>query len=422
VRSRRVFAFCALFVVPIRLGALPDVRLPDAAAQAVTYRGFVDARATLYPQDTPTDPVNASGDLLARGELFVTPAAWLQIAVGLDARGNTHDQVELTRRLDFDDRAPRRPLLSIRRLSATVQHRALTLDVGKQFIRWGKADIVTPTDHFAPRDFLNVIDTEFLAVTGVRAAVLRGGDTVEVVVVPRMTPSRTPLFAQRWAAVPPGAEGLRIVDGGALLARGAMAGARWSHIGARFEMSLSYVDGLNHMPNIDTHVPIVPGELVVTRVYPDVVSYGADAAVPTRWFTVKGEWAYFTSSSPDADAYVLYVVQLERLAGEWVLVGGYAGEVVTERRAPLTFAPNRGLTRSVMGRAAYTIDANRSAAVEAAVRQNGDGGYAKVEYTQARGQHWRWTVAGALLAGRATDFLGQYRRNSHVSAALRYSF
>jgi hypothetical protein len=59
---------------------------------------------------------------------------------------------------------------------------------------------------------------------------------------------------------------------------------------------------------------------------------------------------------------------------------------------------------------------------EGAVRQNGDGVYAKAEYSQARGQHWRATVSGVAIAGHTDDFLGQYRRNSHVAVALRYSF
>ena len=42
---------------------------------------------------------------------------------------------------------------------ATVAAGGFTLDVGKQFIRWGRADVLNPTDRFAPRDFLNVIDT-----------------------------------------------------------------------------------------------------------------------------------------------------------------------------------------------------------------------------------------------------------------------
>ncbi|PYQ80952.1 MAG: hypothetical protein DMG03_21185, partial [Acidobacteria bacterium] len=123
-----------------------------------------------------------------------------------------------------------------------------------------------------------------------------------------------------------------------------------------------------------------------------------------------------------ADEYILYVVQIERQTGEWLLVGGYAGEAVTEPRGSLTFAPDRGLTRSLVGRASYTLDVNRSIAFEGALRQNGDGEYAKLEYSQARGQHWRATLTAVGIGGHADDFLGQYHRNSHFTATVRYSF
>jgi hypothetical protein len=144
--------------------------------------------------------------------------------------------------------------------------------------------------------------------------------------------------------------------------------------------------------------------------------------VPTPWFTLKSEAAYFTSSTPLTDEYVLYVVQLERQTGEWVIVAGYAGEAITRRRSTLAFAPDRGMTRSIVGRASYTIDPVRTLAFETAVRQNGDGLYGKVEYSQARGQHWRATVTAVGIGGQPDDFLGQYQRNSHVALALRYSF
>ncbi len=362
-----------------------------ARAQMVSQRGFVEGRAFLFPQDAPNDTVNLVGDVLVREELFVKPAPWIQFAAGFDARANTHDQVDHSWRVDFSDRGTRRPALSVRRLSATVRYRHLTVDAGKQFIRWGKTDIVTPTDHFAPRDYLNVVDNELLAVTGVRTAVQAGAETVEAVVVPRLTPSRVPLIDQRWTVVPPAAAAAAIVDGGAQFPDGAQAGVRWAHTGAGFEYSLSYFDGFNHLPNIDvsttlnsepagTACPVCSASIMIRRTYPAIKSYGADAAVPTRWFTIKGETAYFTSSSPATDEYVLYVVQLERQTGEWLLVAGYAGEAVTERRAVLTFAPDRGLARSIVARASYTIDPNRSLAIETAVRQDGAGVYVKPEY------------------------------------------
>ena len=162
--------------------------------------------------------------------------------------------------------------------------------------------------------------------------------------------------------------------------------------------------------------------IALHRSYAPLRSAGADAAVPLPWFTVKGEAAYFNTTSPTADDVVLYVVQMERQSGELSLVGGYAGEVVTTRRSDFEFSPERGLTRAFLGRAAYTLDAAREVSVDIAVRQNGDGAWLKAVYSHARGAHWRATLGGAVIAGKASDFFGQYRRNSHLTATLRYSF
>jgi hypothetical protein len=412
--SPKGFAFVSLvsFVVSVC----------PASAQTVTQRGFVDATVVLFPQKATNDTTRLVGNLLAREELFFKPASWVQFAAGFDGRANSHDEVERSWRLDIRDRGTLRPALSARRLSATVTRGPLTVDVGKQFIRWGKADIVTPTDHFAPRDFLGVIDNEFLAVSGARASAQWRSESFDGVWVAYFTPSRTPLLNQRWTAVPAGAEAVTLFDASGPLPKGSQAGVRWGHITGRYEFSLSYFNGFNHLPNLAIMPGPSPLGVGIAKSYPDLQSYGFDLAVPTGWLTVKGEAAYFTSTTPDSDDYVLYVVQLERQSGEWTFVGGYAGEVVTERRAQFTFAPDRGLTRSIVARAAYTIDVNRSTAVETAIRQNGHGAYVKGEYSQARGQHWRATVTGALIRGRDDDFLGQYRRNSHVTLSVRYSF
>jgi hypothetical protein len=375
-----------------------------------------------FPQEAPNDPTRGVGDLLAREEVFLKPATWLQFGAGLDLRANSHDQVEDSWRVDVSDRGTLRPRIAIRRLSATFTRGPLTVDAGKQFIRWGKTDILNPTDRFAPRDFLTVVDTEFLGVTGVRGVVQVRDETFEAVWLPRFTPSRVPLIDQRWTVVPPGAADVPLVDGGARFPDGSQAGVRWGHVGGGLEYSLSFFNGFNNLPNIDVAVQQAPLSVALTRSYPAIRTYGGDAAVPTRWFTVKGEAAYFTTTSPATDEYILYVVQLERQSGEWVIVAGYAGEVVTLRRSTLDFAPDRGLTKSIVARASYTIGPTRSVAFESAIRQNGAGMLAKGEYSQARGNHWRTTFTGALIRGEADDFLGQYRLNSYLKAALRYSF
>ena len=95
---------------------------------------------------------------------------------------------------------------------------------------------------------------------------------------------------------------------------------------------------------------------------------------------------------------------------------------MTTARAQVAFAPDRGLTKAFLGRASYTIDTNRGVAFEGAVRQNGDGTWLRCEYSQASGQHLRFTARATLIAGEPSDFLGRYDRNSHVTGGLRYSF
>ena len=311
---------------------------------------------------------------------------------------------------------------AVRRLSATLTHGPWTVDVGRQFIRWGKTDIVTPTDHFAPRDFVNVVNSEFLAVSGVRTAWQARADTVDVVWVPRMTPSRMPILGQRWTVLPASSTALTLRPVTPTFPSRDQLGVRWSRNSGGYEWSASLFDGVNSMPDVVALPGLSPVEVLTVRQYPRLRAYGADLAAPNRWFTLKAEASVSTSPDARTDSYVLYGVQAERQAGEWMLLAGYAGEHVTTRRVAQAFAPDRGLSRAVVARASYTVDTNRSASVETAVRQNGHGVYVKGEYSQAHGPHWRATLSGVVIGGRDDDFLGQFRSNSNVSVALRYSY
>jgi hypothetical protein len=419
-RSRR----CGESVEAV-LRALAGLAWLSAAAsgQAFSQRGFVEFRNFAYPQTAPGDSGRLVSEQLLRWEATLRLNSWLQLNAGADARFDSHRQFERAWRLDWADRRKQRPALSVRRLSLLAHRGGFTFEGGRQFIRWGKTDILNPTDRFAPKDFLNVLTTDFLGVTALRATWERGGETLDVVVQPVFTPSRTPLLNQRWAALPEEARQFTLLEAPVRYPGRAATGARWNHVGDGYELSLSFYDGFNHLPVYSARQAPLPAPAVVfERIHPQMRMYGADAAVPTRWLTLKGEAAYFTSNSPLADNYVLYVIQAERQRGEWLFVGGYAGEAVTERRVQIDFAPDRGLAKTFLGRASYNIDTNRSVAVEGAVRQNGNGFYGKVEYTQAAGTHWRVTLAANLLRGSAEDFLGQYRRNSNLMVVLRYSF
>ena len=168
-------------VLAIALGLVAS----PAAGQAVSQAGFVEGQGYWFPEVTFNDSAHYVGDALLRQEVVLRPAKWIQFVAGAELRANSHGQVEDEWRLDWDDRGLLRPRAAVRQLVAKITAGRFRLDVGKQFVRWGRADIVYPTDRFAPRDYLNVVTTELLPVIGARALLQAGSETFEGAWVPR---------------------------------------------------------------------------------------------------------------------------------------------------------------------------------------------------------------------------------------------
>src|SRR5262249_14653101 len=146
--------------------------------------------------------------------------------------------------------------------------------------------------------------------------------------------SRIPLPDQRWSALPqdPTSPFIVRVDP-AHFPGGPQEGIRWNHVGS-FELSGSFYQGFNHLPSFQpsstgTFLPPVAPPIVIQLqpYYSKIRMVGSDTAIPFHWFQLKAEAAYFDSPDRSANNYGQYVVQLERQSGEWVFIGGYAGEV-----------------------------------------------------------------------------------------------
>jgi hypothetical protein len=401
---------------------LPALFCLSTAAQNFTQRGFLESDLELYPETASNDSSHAIDESLFRYEASYKARSWLRLAGSFDARFDTHEEVERTLYLDWQDRSLQRPALSLREFNATVTKGKLTAEFGKQFIRWGKADILNPTDRFAPKDFLTVTNPDFLAVLAARVIYDTGTDSFDFVWQPRFTPSRTPLLNERWTVLPQAVEGIALVDQGAEFPGRSSFGARWNHIGPGYEFSASFYDGFNYLPVFQGTLSPLRTAIDYIRTYPELRLYGVDAAMPLRWFTVKTEAAYYTSPDRQQDDYVIYVLQFERQIKEFAIVAGYAGSVITARTPTLQFSPELGFARAILAHAQYSIDSNHSVAMDAAVRQNGRGSWLRAEYSQTFGQHWRGTAGYSWIRGDDTDFLGQYHRNSFALLALRYSF
>jgi hypothetical protein len=423
---------CGLIRISICI-LIPAAALAQSVVQSFTpsfdQRGYLETGVSGFPQTVPNDSSEAIGQAVLQWDLSYKAFSWLKLSGGVEAQTDTHHETERTLHLDFQDRGLQRPAFDIRTAKVTMHRGHFTADIGKQLIRWGKADLLNPTDRFAPRDYLDVVDTEVFGVLAARATVEAAGNSLDLVWTPWFTPSRIPLLNQRWAELPPGFPG-SVENAATHFPNSGQYGARVNHIGRHYEASVSMFEGYNHLPLIGTSFsgPI----LYVERFYPKIRMYGADAAIPLRWFTIKTEAGLFQGgrfqsragavTTPQSDDYILYVAQVERQMGDWMFAGGYVGQTILARRSQLDFDPERGLAQSFLLRVGYTIDSRQSVSLETATRQNGQGSLTRPEYSRLIGSHWRATVGAVIIEGASSDFLGQYHRNSSAILKIRYSF
>jgi hypothetical protein len=80
------------------------------------------------------------------------------------------------------------------------------------------------------------------------------------------------------------------------------------------------------------------------------------------------------------------------------------------------------LTKTLLAKAVYNLDAPTSVSIQTAIRQNGQGTWSTVEYSRQLAAHWRLIGGITVIAGNRNDFLGEYKHNSFGMLKVRYSF
>ncbi len=226
-----------------------------------------------------------------------------------------------------------------RRLAPPLTRGPFTLELGKQFVRWGKTDIVVPTDRFAPRDYLTVVDCAVPRRSRrCEARPVPAVHTIELVWAPRLhaqpsspcsaSAGRCSLLARRQPCR--SSKRRRRFPG-----EGRLASA-----GARFGIARILGVVLRRLQSPSRHPASTPSTrpsetIEFSRVYPPIRSYGADAAVPLAAGS-RSRPRPHTSRRRRTDHGRIRALRraVERQSGEWLFVGGYAGEVVTTRRSP----------------------------------------------------------------------------------------
>ena len=364
-----------------------------------------------------------------------------------DFRLDTHRDVDRHRWSDFSDRRLRQPAGAVSELYVDMKLSHVDLRLGKQQIRWGRADGFNPTDNLIPYDYLDTFSDRRIAVPAVKADAYLARAHFEAAWVPFYTPTRLPLLGQRWfprlpssvRIVPAPGAGPVDVDltyrdlGGPLPARtfgNGQWGVRYNQIVPSAEFSLSYLDGFDDIAFFRTvSTPVAPPALQrpqalvdFHREYYRVKVAGADFASQIGPFAIRGEAAYFDQTDPNNLDHLLFVIGLDKTWGDWFAIVQYAGQKVNGRVQNAAIFPDLGLRSTMIYRIERTLRPSRSIEIKGALRLRDGDFFVQPLYNVALSNKWRLKIGATIFAGALDSYLGQFRGNSHLNLQLIYTF
>ena len=436
---RPLLAFCAGAAL-----LLPSD--PGVAQIRWEHGGFLEAAGRFYSRRPYPSDTHASGN--ARFQL------WSRAHLGkrLSWRGSyglrldTHRDVDRTRWFDAADRGLLQPAGSLRECYFDLKLEHLDLRVGRQEIRWGRADAYNPTDNLIPYDYLDTSAEERLAVPALKADAYFGRAHLEAAWIPVFTPTRLPLLGQRWFPGLPGTAPISTVPGNPpaevaleyqngsrlfppLTFGNGQWGVRWNQAVPRAEFSFSYFDGyddiafLRASPSLIREESLIPRMVIsLDRSYYRVRIAGADFATAVGPFGLRGEVAFYDQEDPLNQDHVLAVIGVDRSWGDWLTIVEYAELAVSgEYIYPATF-PDLALRSTLMWRIERTLGPSQSVKISGAAGLRDGGVFIRPLYGRALTNNWRLEAGLSVFAGPADSYLGQFAQNDSLSLQLRYTF
>jgi hypothetical protein len=180
------------------------------------------------------------------------------------------------------------------------------IQVGKQIIKWGKADAINPTSYFNPYDLTENLlkddDELFPGIPALSGKILFGDYSLKAVIAPFHTPPEFPEPKSPWAFSYP--DTLLLPTTFRNKSKDIYTSAENTGLGLRFTGATSGLDfsvSCYHGPDRDiTLVPELNGDhstIEISPHYEVINTLGADIAVSYGNFTFQGE-ATFTRDKP----------------------------------------------------------------------------------------------------------------------------
>lgn len=270
-------------------------------------------------------------------ELYVSTRVWVD------------DDDYATGTLDsLEDDAPKRHIFDVPETYVDLFFDDVDLRLGKQVVKWGKADVFNPTDQINPDDFSTLLDDEPIGVVAGKLNYYYEDWGLELVVVPTFTPSRFPPRGTRFdllpqAMVPPLLEAKERPD----TIHDVQYGVRVNTTVEGWDFSASWYDGVNHFPGavlsgtvVFPFGPLVPVPIpAIQPVYNRFRLVGGDFATTFDRLGLHGEGAWYRTDGHRDDEYLQYVIGIDYTLTDVFrdhdifAILEYAGEhVITQQR------------------------------------------------------------------------------------------
>jgi hypothetical protein len=331
-----------------------------------------------------------------------------------------------------------------------------SIKVGRQFITWGRADSLRPTDVFKRYDFTDLIEGRELATDAVKVDFFRGAWTLEGVWAPVFNPDIVSYRAEnRWNGLPAtvevpgiGSVGLTFrkdpVQRPAATLGSGQVGLRLSGSAGGWDFAGMYYYGYDRVPTftrreVTDFDPVgLQASVTLSPVHQRIHVIGGDVATAMAGWGLRSEAAYtVTAGLPSGvsgtnDSYFRLTTGVDRsfsrlpLGESLAVIAQYALD--TAPRQPGAFGEQEVDPRLHPFRHALVVHSIWKYSEFLQVNLQGYVNLVEGDYLLKSELSWKpfdpvtVVVGGDVLGGRPNTFFGQFRENDRVRVRVAYSF
>jgi hypothetical protein len=333
---------------------------------------------------------------------------------------------------DFEDDDIRRNYFNFTEAFLDIYFENSDLRLGRQIVKWGKADVWNPTNNVNPTDYANLLDDDDIGVVAANLNYYWNDWNLQVIGVPGFTPTRLPPRGTRFSLIPPDPS-LPVEDPElpANTIDNSQFGLRLKTTYRGWDFSASYYDGVNDIPAATIRYDPFPMPVSIVPAYHRFRAVGGDFATTFDRWGLHGEAAYIEFDGDTEDARLQYVIGGDYTKSnilfdhDLFVILEYVGEDVTKKGGGLdTGTPlDRVLMSALATNIQYEFTEYTKLEVRAAIDfYQGNDYYVQPQIVHEMTDNFEITVGFDILGGPTDTFFGQFRDGDRLYVKLKYTF